>query len=118
MGSKRTVPNEYRDGWIDSLDGRTNLGRAIKDRLAALESDLGGRDGLSYQRHSLAKRAIWQEVVIEQQEAAIARGEKVDMGSLIQANNGLIGLYKALGIDRVARDAPTLHDYINGKGSA
>ena len=113
MGNKTEIPNSYRDDWIDRLDGRTNLARAVKDRLGALEGDLGGRDGMSYQQRSLAKRAVWQEVLIEQRESALARGEAVDVGPLIQATNSLVGLFKTLGLDRKQRDVPSLHDYLN-----
>ena len=118
MGSKRDIPGEFRADWMERLDGRTNLARAVRDRLDALERDLGGRDAMSYQQRSLAKRAIWTEAVIEQREAALARGEDVDMGQLVQANNGLIGLFKVLGLDRKQRDTPTLQDYIRRREGA
>lgn len=109
------IPREFSADWIERLDGRTRLAQAVQHRLAALSADLG--DDLSYQRQSLAKRAIWLEALIEQQEAALSRGEEIDTGRMTQAVNSLIGLFRVLGLDRVARDVPTLHDYLR-KGSA
>ena len=108
----RELPPNYSADWIEKLDGRTSLARAVSDRLAHLESDLGGHDALSYQQRSLAKRVIWMEAVIEQQEAAIARGEEVDQGKLTQAVNSLIGLLKTLGLERKAKEVPDLASYL------
>jgi len=109
------IPTSYSEDWLERLDGRTNIARAVRERLGALEADLGGRDAMSYQQRSLAKRAIWTEAVIEQREAALARGEDVDLGQMIQANNGLIGLFKTLGLERKAKDAPSLTDYLRNR---
>ena len=119
MGTKQTdIPSQYSPDWLEKLDGRTAIARAVNERLAALLSDLGGADTLSYQQRSLAKRAIWTEAVIEQSEAALARGEDVDVGRLTQANNSLIGLFKALGLDRKSREVPSLAEYLNQAGTA
>ena len=113
MAAKQTdIPNRFSPDWLEKLDGRTALARAVNDRYSALAADLGGPDAMSYQRRSLAKRAIWMEAVIEQQEAALARGEDVDQGKLTQAVNTLIGLLKTLGLERQARDVPDLATYL------
>lgn len=112
------IPKQYAPDWLEKLDGRTAIARAVTDRLHALENDLGGRDALSYQQRSIAKRAIWIEALIEQQEAALARGDNVDVGRLTQANNSLLGLYKTLGLERKAKDTPTLSDYLNRRQAA
>ena len=113
MATKQSdIPEQYSPDWLEKLDGRTNLAKAVNDRYRALTADLGGADRLSYQRRSLAKRAIWMEAVIEQQEAALSRGEEVDQGRLCQAVNSHIGLLKTLGLDKVAADVPSLHEYL------
>jgi hypothetical protein len=118
MTKQADMPASYAPDWIERLDGRSTLARVVTERLTALEADLGGRDFLSYQRRSLIKRAVFMEAVIERTEAALARGEEVDHGKLTQAVNSLIGLYKTLGLERVARDVPTLHQYIREKQQA
>ncbi|MGQ7242942.1 hypothetical protein ACUN9V_05695 [Salinicola sp. V024] len=114
MPKQPEFPVSYSSDWLEKLDGRTILARAVHQRYAALTDDLGGVDALSYQRRSLAKRAIYIEAVIERHEAALSRGEDVDMGRLTQATNSLIGLLKALGLERKARDV-SLTDYIKAR---
>ena len=114
---QQDIPEQSSSDWLEKLDGRTNLAKAVNDRYRALATDLGGTDRLSYQRRSLAKRAIWMEAVIEQQEAALSRGEDVDQAKLTQAVNSLIGLMKTLGLDRVAADVPSLHEYLKARES-
>jgi hypothetical protein len=82
-----------------------------------LQTDLGGRDQLSYQQRSLTKRAIWMEAIIEQQEIALSKGEEVDQGKLTQAVNSLIGLLKTLGLERRAKDVPSLAEYLATRAS-
>lgn len=110
----QSIPTDYSSDWLEKLDGRTRLAQACRSRYAALTDDLGGHDALSYQRRSLARRAVWLEAVIETQEAALARGEDVDQGRMTQALNSLVGLFKVLGLDRKARDV-SLADYIGGR---
>lgn len=108
------IPATYSPDWLEKLDGRTTIARAVQSRYSALTTDLGGHDALSYQRRSLCKRIVWLEAVIEQQEAALARGEDVDQGRMTQAVNTLVGLLKAIGLDRVAREC-SLSEYLQRK---
>lgn len=111
-GRSAEIPERYSEDFVAKLDGRTQIARIIRDRLEELQTDLGGRDALSYQQRSLTKRAIWLEAVIEQQEIALSKGEVIDQGKLTQAVNSLIGLLKTLGLDRKARDVPDLQTWI------
>jgi hypothetical protein len=112
------LPGKYSRDWIEALDGRTKLAAMVQDRLQGLEADLGGRDALSYQKRSLCKRAVWIEARIEHMEAALAKGDEIQEGSLTQSINTLIGLYRILGIERQAREVPSLHDYIRSRDAA
>lgn len=114
-GKSREIPASYSENWVSKLDGRTSLARIIQDRLTTLQNDLGGPDQLSYQQRSLCRRAIWMEAVIEQQEIALSKGEEIDQGKLTQATNTLIGLFRHLGLERKARDVPSLSEYIESK---
>jgi hypothetical protein len=108
-GKHRQIPERYSEQWITALDNRTALARAVQARLGELMADLG--NDLSYQRKSLCKRVVFIECLIEQHEAAIARGDQVYPGPLVQAVNSLTGLFRALGFDRVRKDV-SLADYI------
>ena len=114
-GKSSELPDRYSEDWLAKLDGRTAIARVIRDRLEDLQTDLGGRDSLSYQQRSLTKRAVWMEAVIEQQEIALSRGEPVDQGKLTQAVNSLIGILKTLGLQRKAKDIHSLSDYMEAR---
>ena len=111
MSKQGALPDSYTHDWLERLDGRTRLAQAVRARYESLTNDLGGHASLSYQRKSLAKRVLWLEATVEQAEAALARGEEVDMGGLTQRINTMIGLYKTLGLDRVQREV-SLSDYL------
>lgn len=112
MTKQAAIPPKFTPDWLEKLDGRTSLARAVNDRYHDLTQDLGGNDRMSYQRRSLCKRIVYMECVIEQQEAALSRGEEVDQGRLTQAVNTLIGLLKTVGLDRQARDVPDLATFL------
>jgi len=113
MGAKkRELPGRYRPDWIEKMDGRTRLAQAVRQRLEALQADLGGLDALSYQERSLCRRAVWLEALLEQREARLAHGEEIDEGAHVQASNALMGVWKALGLQRRARDVPDLKTYL------
>lgn len=115
---KPEIPSKYTNDWLEKLDGRTRVAQVVQQRFQALTADLGGLDSLSYQRISLCRRALYLEALIEQQEAALARGEDVDHGRLTNTTNTLMGLYKTLGLDRQARDVPDLHTYLKQRATA
>jgi hypothetical protein len=70
-----------------------------------------GDAALSHQQKSLCKRAIWVELMVEDQEARVAAGEGVDGALHTQLVASLTSLYRLLGIRRVARQVG-LADYL------
>jgi hypothetical protein len=115
MANNTEIPLSYSPDWLQRLDGRTRLAQAVNQRYQDLTADLGGNENLSYQKRSICKQVVWMEAIIEQQHAALSRGEEIDQGKLTQATNSLIGLFKTVGLERVAREVPTLKDYIQDK---
>ena len=107
-----TLPGTYRAGWLDDLDMRTKVARAIMQRIAALTSDAGGADSLSHAKISLIRRAAFLEAICESHEMKLAVGKEVNIGAYTQSLNSMLGLYRLLGIERKARDVGTLKDYI------
>lgn len=95
-----TLPEKYRPGFVDEIDRRTVLGRAVSERLAALETDQGGAEAMSHARKSLVRRAVWLEILVESHEVKFADGEGLDVGAYTQALNTLLGVYRALGVER------------------
>ena len=60
---------------LHRLDQRTAAARIIRDRVAALTTS----DPITI-RDALAKRAAFLEMAVESTEAALARGERVNVG--------------------------------------
>ncbi len=109
---KATLPDTYRAGWLDKLDKRTRIARAIMQRIEALTSDAGGADSLSYAKVSLIRRAAFLEAICESHELQLAGGQEINVGAYTQSLNSLLGLYRLLGIERVARTVRTLHEHL------
>jgi hypothetical protein len=109
---KAGLPDGYRAGWLDKLDRRTKVARAILQRIGSLTSDAGGPDGLSHARTSLIRRAAFLEAICESHELKLAAGEEIDIGSYTQTLNSMLGLYRLLGIERKARNVRGLHEHM------
>lgn len=110
------VPDRFQGGWLTALDGRLSLARELRGRYRELTDDLGGLDALSYQRRTLAERAVWLEYHLAQQEQSLAAGTgDFNPGQWTQACNALVGLLKTLGLDRKAADVPDLATYLARK---
>ena len=84
----------------------------MRARFDAVCADLGGADRLSYMQRSLVERALWLEYWLANQERELATGQAFDVSRWVQAANGLQGIYSKLGLERKARDVPSLHEYL------
>jgi hypothetical protein len=112
-----TLPEKYSSDWMKRLDKRTKIARAVLERIGALESDAGGGEVISHARRSLIRRAVWIEALCEGNELRLAAGEAIDVGALTQLTNSLLGLYRALGLERKARRIPALKGYLEAKAA-
>jgi hypothetical protein len=109
-----TIPARYAPDFAEQLDQRTSLAKAIRGRVDAIETDLGGGEALSHARRSLVRRVVWLEAIIEHAEQRLAAGEGIDLGGHTQAINTLLGLYRLLGLERRQRPAARLRDVMSG----
>ena len=109
---KAVLPDTYRAGWMDKLDKRTKVARAIMQRIDLLTSDAGGADSLSHAKMSLIRRAAFLEAICESHELQLAGGQEINVGAYTQSLNSLLGLYRLLGIERVARSVRTLREHM------
>ncbi len=107
-----SIPATYRPGFIEEMDRRTVMGRAVHSRINAMQSDLGGADALSHTRRSLVRRAVWLELLIEAHESTFADGKGLDVGGYTQALNSYLGVCRLLGIDRRSKPTRRLRDVI------
>ena len=112
---KKAVSEKFQAGWIHSLDRRTGVAQMMVERFEALTSDLGGAGQLSYQERSLCERALWIEYWLIEEEKQLAMGGDFNVNKWAAASNTLQGIYSKLGLKRVARDVPTLNEYMARK---
>ena len=106
------MQSRFQSGWLDRLDSRHNLTRELRERYAEVCTDLGGADSLSYMQRGMVERLLWLEYWLSQQEQALAKGQDFDVSRWIQAANSYQGLSKTLGLERKAKEAPTLGEYL------
>lgn len=109
-----SMPAKYEPDFEKRIDRRTVVGTALLSRLAAIMSDLGGTETLSHAKASLCKRAVWLEAVVESHEQNLANSQEVDLGAYTQSINSLLGIYRALGIERRQKPLRSLRDVMQG----
>ena|SRR5947207_7972912 len=109
------LPAEYSADWLERIDRRTKIWRAILPRIQRLEEDAGGAENLTHAKRSLCRRAAFLELLCETQELKFTSGQAVDVGAFTQAFNSMQGAYKTLGcLERRPRNALTLRAVMNG----
>jgi hypothetical protein len=107
-----TLPAEYSASWLERIDKRTKLWRAILPRIRQLEEDSGGAETLTHAKRSLIRRAAFLELLCETQELRFTAGEPADVGAYTQAFNSMQGAYQKLGcLERKARDVTDLAEH-------
>lgn len=94
------IPAKYEPDFMERLDRRTVLGRAVADRFQAVIADLGGEDNLTTVKRSLCRRFTWFEVMLEGMECRMAAGEQIDIGAWTQLTNSWLGIARMLGLER------------------
>jgi len=103
------VPIRYERGFLNRLDGRTEVAKALHANFETIASDLGGKAELSHVKSSLVERFVFLEATLNGIESVMAvKPDSDSMGQWIQAVNALTGLAKTLGIDRKYSNAPWL----------
>ena len=113
MAKYTTPPEQYTPNWISQLDGRYQVAQEIRQRYRRYTDDLGGESVLSYAQLSLVSHALFLQHWLHLQEKALATGQDIDMGRYTQALNSLQGLMQKLGMERKAKDVPSLSDYLS-----
>jgi hypothetical protein len=109
-----TLPDNYSANWLQRLDKRTKIARAVLSRISELESDAGGAEALSAARRSLIRHAAWLDALVDSHELRLASGEQIDSGAYTQSLNSLIGLLRLLGLERRQKPVRSLRDVMRG----
>lgn len=108
------MPDSYRSGYLNELDGRSTVKQAMAARYITFTNDLGGADRMSYAQRSLVERALFLEFQLSQQEKSLAAGLEVDMTRYVLAVNSLQGLFNKVGLKKRAKDLD-LNEYIQNQ---
>lgn len=113
------LPPKFKTGFLTSLDGRTDLAKALRQNFDAIVEDVGGANELSHVKRALVERFVWLEGILQTLEHDIVASDPTVRGEIvakwIQGVNSLSGLAKVLGTDRRTVVRPWLN---SGEGSA
>ena len=90
------VTSQYHDGWLDNLDGRTEIAQRMRRKFDSLVVSFGNTSHLTHQHKSFITRIIWLEYWLERQETEMTKDQNFKAGQWIQGTNALIGLYSRL----------------------
>ena len=90
------VTSQYHDGWLDNLDGRTEIAQRMRRKFDSLVESFGNTSHLTHQHKSFITRILWLEYWLERQEVEMAADQNFKAGQWIQGTNALIGLYSRL----------------------
>jgi hypothetical protein len=95
------------------IDGRTRDARRFRDLVTSFSESLGGEAALSEADKTLVRNAAALAVKAERMQAAIVKGDDVDLEGLTRLSNCVSRVLGQLGIKRQAHDAtPSLHEYL------
>ena len=106
------IPEKYTPDFMERLDRRTVLGKAVSQRFETVTADCGGIEGLAHVKIGLIRRFLWMECVIESIELQLAAGEQIDIGTYTQLTNTWLGLARTLGLERKSRPVRRLHEHL------
>jgi hypothetical protein len=105
----RSKITNHRD-LLPNVDGNSSQARRFKDLVRAFIADMGGLEMCSEIKINLARRLASTTVLSEHIESRMIQGEHVDVGMLCTLANTCMRLSARLGLERVAKPLPGLHD--------
>jgi hypothetical protein len=98
----------------DEVDRRCLLYREIKSRYEQLKQDTGAD---SYQKDLILQRAVFLSLQLQTMEIQVTEGGDFDSGGYSNLTNVLVGLLKALGLEKALPKMADLQSYVAKKGS-
>lgn len=114
----RRLPRKRRDGAIARLDGRAAEVRVVRDGVAAIVADRGGDDQVGFLARRIAHRCMHIDALLMREEAALAAGQAIDVGQYLVGTTTWLRYAQALGLNRLARRAPSLAEVVAGQEDA
>jgi hypothetical protein len=109
-----TLPARFRDGFAWRLDRRSKVVREIAADIGTLWQDLGGFDAISAQERILCERVVFlRRRLLDHEQSVMGGGPPLlEPHEHVAGVNALLGLLKALGLTRRARDFDDLRAYL------
>jgi hypothetical protein len=106
------MPGQFTPSVFDELDTRRSIVREVLKRREELVKDCGG--DISAQRKTLVDRAAFLSLLLETKEVEAFRTGVLEATVYVQGVNALLGIFKALGLERAPRGRPghKLDDYV------
>ena len=115
-----TLPAKFEAGFLEKLDGRTEVCKMLRAAYEEIVTDLGGEAGLSHVQAAIVERFVFLEATLRAWERRIIEHPKeseVILSRWIQALYSLSGLAKTIGIERKAKPVTNLKAYIKEKSA-
>lgn len=115
-----TLPARFSRRFAWDLDRRSVLAREVAQDLYELWTDLGGYESLSAMERVLCERATFIRQRLLQHETAVLAGQDPPMTvhEHVGATNSLLGILKALGLRRRAKEVGSLREYLAASAEA
>lgn len=121
-GLHRNPPTKasYEQHFLAKMDKRSRAYVLLKQSFDEITADRGGADTLSHVQLTLIERFCFLEYILRLRELQMAEpGSNSErdkhIGSWVQSLNALVGLGKAIGLERRARQVTSLQTYIKRK---
>jgi hypothetical protein len=106
------LPSRFVPQFWENEDRRCSVVKEIRRRYEELKAHAGVE---SYQKDVLCQRAVFIGVQLETMECVATDSGKFDAGVYTQMTNTLLGLLKALGLERNLKQVVDLKTYMKGR---
>ncbi|SDR52651.1 hypothetical protein SAMN05519103_04556 [Rhizobiales bacterium GAS113] len=110
--SKRRNRSVARITKLCGVHGSSQAGRQFRRIVTELVAELGGEPALGPQGRLQVRQAATLALALEQMQAAVAKGEAVDMEDFVRTGNSLTRVLKGLGIKKQAAQPTGLAAYL------
>jgi len=110
------MPGRFSPRFWEDSDSRISVVKLIRRRAELLRAHAGGHE--SAQRDLLCQRCAFISLILETKEVEAAEGKGLDLGSYVQGINCLVGLLRALGLEKRVKSAGGLTEYLKDKEDA
>jgi len=105
------VPALFAPGFLHGMDGRKSVPRAVAQTITDLTEAATGGDP-SPQAQILIEHATWTHMRLRQLQTQFLETGELDYKQHSALLNSLVGCLRSIGLQRVARKAEGLQDYL------